>query len=99
VVAVHGVGGTWGALATGIFAVAAVSGIAQYEGLIEGNGQQVVDQLIAIGVVWVYSFTVTSIILKVLDLTMGLRVKEDEEELGLDITQHGERGYVLDSGA
>ncbi len=99
VVGVHGVGGTWGALATGIFAVASVSGIAEYEGLIEGNGKQVVDQLIAIGVVWVYSFVVTSIILKVLDLTMGLRVTEEEEDLGLDVTQHGERGYVMDSGA
>jgi len=102
VVAVHGVGGAWGALATGIFATAAIgaagagSGI---DGLIEGEASQVVDQLIAIGVVFTYSFVVTSIILKVLDLTMGLRVKEDEEDLGLDITQHGERGYAMDSGA
>jgi Amt family ammonium transporter len=93
VVAVHGVGGTWGALATGLFAVAA---IAPFEGLFAGNADQVVDQLIAIGVVWVYSFSVTAIILKVLDLTLGLRVKEEEEELGLDVTQHGERGYVFD---
>ena len=93
VVGVHGVGGTWGALATGIFAVAAVGGV---DGLIEGEASQVGDQMIAIGVVWIYSFTVTAIILKVLDVTMGLRVKEEEEELGLDVTQHGERGYVLD---
>ncbi len=96
VVAVHGVGGTWGALATGIFAFAGVSGVAQYEGLTHGNGEQILDQLIAIGVVWVYSFTVTAIILKVLDMTMGLRVNEEEEDLGLDVTQHGERGYVMD---
>jgi Amt family ammonium transporter len=96
VVAVHGIGGTWGALATGIFAVTLIGG---FPGLIDGEASQLVDQLIAIGVVWVYSFVVTSIILKVLDLTMGLRVKEDEEDLGLDITQHGERGYVTDSGA
>ena len=46
--------------------------------------------------VWAYSFVVTLVILKVLDLTMGLRVKEGEEEMGLDVTQHGERGYVFD---
>jgi ammonium transporter, Amt family len=96
VVAVHGVGGTWGALATGIFAASTVGG---FDGLWHGHGSQVFDQLIAIAVVWVYSFIVTAILLKVLDLTMGLRVTEDEEELGLDVTQHGERGYVLDEGA
>jgi len=93
VVAVHGVGGTWGAFATGLFAVAAVGG---FDGLFHGEGSQVLDQLAAIGVVWVYSFTVTAVILKVLDVTMGLRVKDEEEELGLDVTQHGERGYVFD---
>src|SRR6266540_1919947 len=61
VVGVHGVGGTWGALATGLFATAAVSGLADNEGLFYGNGEQVIDQLIAIGVVWVYSFTVTAV--------------------------------------
>jgi Amt family ammonium transporter len=99
VVGVHGVGGTWGALATGLFATATVSGLADNEGLFYGNGEQVVDQLIAIGVVWVYSFTVTAIILKVLDLTMGLRVSDDEEQIGLDVTQHGERSYVFDEGS
>ncbi|HEU4760532.1 MAG TPA: ammonium transporter [Dehalococcoidia bacterium] len=93
VVAVHGIGGTWGALATGLFAAAAVGG---FSGLEHGHGSQVFDQLAAIGVVWVYSFAVTAIILKVLDVTMGLRVSDDEEELGLDVTQHGERGYVFD---
>src|SRR3970282_1582099 len=96
VVGVHGVGGTWGALATGIFAFAGVSGIAGRDRLTRGRAEQIVDQLIAIGVVWVYSFTVTAVILKVLDVTMGLRVKDEEEELGLDVTQHGERGYVFD---
>jgi Amt family ammonium transporter len=99
VVGVHGVGGTWGALATGLFATATVSGLADNEGLFYGNADQVVDQLIAIGVVWVYSFTVTAIILKVLDLTMGLRVSDDEEQIGLDVTQHGERSYVFDEGS
>src|SRR6266498_993605 len=99
VVAVHGVGGTWGALATALFATAAVSGLVDNEGLFYGQGEQVLDQLAAIATVWVYSFTVTAIILKALDLTLGLRVSEDQEELGLDVTQHGERGYVLDEGA
>jgi Amt family ammonium transporter len=93
VVGVHGVGGTWGAIATGIFASATVGG---FDGLWHGHAGQVTDQLVAVGVVWVYSFVMTCIILKVLDLTMGLRVTEDEEELGLDVTQHGERGYVFD---
>jgi Amt family ammonium transporter len=98
VVGVHGVGGTWGALATGLFATATVSGLVDNEGLFYGNTGQLVDQLIAIGVVWVYSFGVTAIILKALDLTIGLRVTEEEEDLGLDVTQHGERGYVMDEG-
>jgi len=96
VVGVHGIGGTWGALATGLFAAAAVSGIPGLDGLTHGRGDQVVDQLIAIGAVWGYSFVVTSIILKVLDVTMGLRVKENEEVVGLDVSQHGERAYVIE---
>jgi|FLYL01.1.fsa_nt_gi Amt family ammonium transporter len=98
VVGVHGVGGMWGAIATGLFATAAVSGLTENEGLFYGNAEQVVDQVIAVAAVLVYSFTVTSIILKALDLTIGLRLSEEEEELGLDVTQHGERGYVLDEG-
>ena len=99
VVAVHGVGGTWGAFATGLFATAAVSGLVDNEGLFYGQPEQVLDQLAAIAVVWVYSFTVTAVILKALDLTLGLRVSEEDEDLGLDVTQHGERGYVLDEPA
>jgi ammonium transporter, Amt family len=95
VVGVHGVGGIWGGIATGIFAVAAVSGL-QYEGVIEGDPGQMVDQLVALGAVAAYSFVMTSIILKVLDVTMGLRVSEDEENIGLDVSQHGERGYVIE---
>jgi Amt family ammonium transporter len=95
VVAVHGVGGLWGGVATGIFAVAIIGGT---DGLLEGNESQMVDQIVAMAVVAVYSFTVTSIILKVLDLTLGIRVSEDEERLGLDITQHGERAYAFGEG-
>jgi ammonia channel protein AmtB len=68
------------------------------DGLIEGNEGQMVDQIVAMAVVAVYSFGVTGIILKVLDLTLGLRPSEDEERLGLDVTQHGERAYVFDEG-
>jgi Amt family ammonium transporter len=96
VVGVHGVGGTWGAIATGIFTVAAIGGV---DGLIEGEADQLGDQFIAVAVVWVYSFVVTAIILKVLDLTMGLRVSDDEEQIGLDVTQHGERSYVFDEAS
>ena len=93
VIGVHGVGGLWGGIATGLFAVAIVGGT---DGLFEGNEGQMVDQLVAIGVVAVYSFVVTLIILKVLDLTLGIRVSEEEEQIGLDVTQHGERAYVLE---
>ncbi|MCH6555835.1 MAG: ammonium transporter [Chloroflexi bacterium] len=93
VVGVHGVGGLWGGIATGLFAVAIVGGT---DGLFQGNEGQMVDQLVAIGVVAVYSFVVTLIILKVLDLTLGIRVSEEEEQIGLDVTQHGERAYVLE---
>jgi len=96
VVGVHGIGGLWGGIATGLFATAAVSGVADFEGLLEGNASQVGDQLAAIGIVAAYSFVMTSIILKVLDLTMGLRVSEEEENIGLDVSQHGERAYVIE---
>ncbi|MFQ5471622.1 MAG: ammonium transporter, partial [Dehalococcoidia bacterium] len=95
VVGVHGVGGLWGGIATGIFAVAIIGGT---DGLIEGNEGQMVDQVVAMAVVAAYSFGVTAIILKTLDLTLGLRPSEDEERLGLDVTQHGERAYVFDEG-
>jgi Amt family ammonium transporter len=93
VVGVHGVGGLWGGVATGIFATASIGGI---DGLIEGEPGQMVDQIVAIGVVAIYSFVVTAVILKVLDLAIGIRLTENDEELGIDVTQHGERGYVFD---
>ena len=93
VVGVHGVGGLWGGVATGLFATATVGGV---DGVFHGEAGQMVDQLVGIGAVGLYSFGATVVILKVLDLVLGIRVKEDEEELGLDITQHGERGYVFD---
>ena len=93
--AVHGVGGTWGAIATGIFATVAVnSGGA--DGLLAGNPQQLLIQLVAVGATWLYAATVTAVIVKVIDLTIGMRVREHEESLGLDASQHGEIAYQLD---
>jgi Amt family ammonium transporter len=88
--AVHGVGGTIGALLTGIFAVPALGGV---EGLWHGNPGQLVNQLVAVAATWVYSFGMTALILIVLDKTMGLRVKKEHEEVGLDVSQHGEVAY------
>ena len=85
--AVHGVGGTLGAILTGVFALAAVGGAS---GLIDGNGGQVGKQFIAVASTWIYSGIVTFIILKVVDHFVGLRVEEAEEDAGLDSSQHGE---------
>jgi Amt family ammonium transporter len=85
--AVHGVGGTLGAILTGVFAVAAVGGAS---GLIDGNAGQVGKQLVAVAATWIYSGIATFAILKVVDRLVGLRVEEAEEEAGLDSSQHGE---------
>jgi Amt family ammonium transporter len=97
VVGVHGVGGAWGAIATGIFATATITGGA--EGLLKGETSQFFDQLIGVGATLAYSLVVTYAILKVLDMVLGLRVTEEEEILGIDASQHGERAYLIDSGA
>ena len=89
--AVHGVGGTWGAFATGLFAVASVGGT---DGLFAGNPGQLVNQLVGIVTTWVWAFGLTFIILKALDKTIGLRVTDDEEAIGLDLSQHGEPAYT-----
>jgi Amt family ammonium transporter len=95
VFAVHGLGGIWGAIATGIFAVEAIGGTA---GLIEGNGEQMLTQLIAVGATVGYSLVATVVILKLLDVIpgLGLRVSEKDEDQGVDVSQQGERGYVSD---
>ena len=95
VFAVHGVGGIWGAIATGIFAIESIGGTA---GLIEGNSGVMGPQIIAVVVTIAYSLIVTLIILKVLDIIpgLGLRVTEQEENEGLDISSHGERSYIQD---
>ena len=95
VFAVHGVGGIWGALAVGIFAVKVIGGTA---GVIEGNAGQMVSQVISVAATMAYSFVATLIILKVLDLIpgLGLKVTATEEGTGLDLSQHGERAFVGD---
>ncbi|MCQ8893107.1 MAG: ammonium transporter [Methanolinea sp.] len=85
---IHGMGGLWGALATGIFAAAAVNG---YSGLIEGNVQQFIANAAGAFAALAYAFIVTLILAKVVDMTLGLRVSEEEEYVGLDLSQHGER--------
>jgi len=89
--AVHGVGGLWGAVATGIFAVEAVGGAS---GLLQGNIDQFVAQVIGAVAAVVYAFVVTYALARAVDATMGLRVTEDEEYVGLDISQHGEKAYA-----
>ncbi|MCA9229928.1 MAG: ammonium transporter [Planctomycetales bacterium] len=93
---VHGVGGTLGAVLTGVFATRACWDIAEGQplGILE-QGSVMPGQLVAIGVTWIFSIVATFVILKVLDAVMGLRVSEKSEVLGLDLSEHGEEGYIL----
>jgi len=93
VFAVHGMGGTWGAIATGLFADPAINSAGK--GLFFGNPGQLVTQIIAVLATWVLAGVGTFIILKVVDGVMGLRVTEEQERMGLDLSQHNESGYVL----
>ncbi len=95
VFAVHGIGGIWGALATGIFTVEAFAGV---KGLVEGNVEQLGIQAVGVGATIAYSLIVSLVILFVLDKIpgLGLRVSENEEDQGLDVVAHGERAYVSD---
>jgi ammonium transporter, Amt family len=86
--AIHGMGGLWGALATGIFAMAAING---KSGLLEGNVSQFISQIVGVCAAVVYAFVITYILAVIVDKTLGLRVSEEEEYVGLDISQHGER--------
>jgi len=89
---VHGVGGALGAILTGVFATKSVGGVS---GLIEGNPQQLINQLVGVGASVLLALVGTFLILRVLDATMGLRVTSDEELSGLDLSQHGEEGYIF----
>ena len=93
---VHGVGGTLGALLTGVFATRATGAFSdgQLLGLLEGGGVMTA-QLIAVGMTWALAIVATFVILKVLDAVMGLRVSQAAEIEGLDLSQHGEEGYIF----
>ena len=91
-VGVHGVGGTWGALATGLFASKAVNS-AGADGLFFGNPKQLIIQAMAVLVTWVFVFVGTLIVLAVVAAITGLRVNEEEEQTGLDLSQHDEKAY------
>ena len=98
VVGVHGVGGTWGAIATGFFATKTINPDGG-DGLLYGNPGQVGIQLIAVLASWVLAFFGTAIILKVLDAIMGLRVSQEDEVAGLDLSQHSETAYAPEATA
>jgi ammonium transporter, Amt family len=91
---VHGIGGIWGALATGLWATKAINP-AGADGLFYGNPAQFVVQLKATLVTIVFSLVVSFILLKLVDLWVGLRVTEHEERVGLDLTQHKEAAYTM----
>jgi len=90
VFAVHGIGGIWGSLALGIFAIASIGGV---DGLVTGSFAQLGKQFIGVVTVAAFAFTGSWLLGKLVDKTIGLRVKDMEEVVGLDISQHGERAY------
>ena len=94
---IHGVGGTVGALLTGVFASKSLANDfdVKHWGLIDGMPGQMVPQIVSIVATAVFALIGTFIILKVLDAVMGLRVSQDEEGQGLDVSQHGEEGYIF----
>lgn len=92
VVGIHGLGGTWGALATGLFASKAINP-AGSDGLFFGNPGQLGIQLVAVAATIVFAFVMTLLILKIVDWITGIRVSDDEEERGMDISLHDEKGY------
>jgi ammonium transporter, Amt family len=103
---VHGAGGTLGALLTGVFASSAVNpifrnaqGNTMASGLLEGNVGQLLNQLVGVVIAWGLAIVGTLVILKVVDVTIGLRVSEEHEMQGLDLSQHGEEGYYWESPA
>ena len=103
---VHGAGGTLGALLTGVFAVSAVNPIFKdaqgntlASGLFEGNAHQLLNQLVGVAIAWFLAIVGTLVILKIVDATIGLRVTEEEEVQGLDLSQHGEEGYYWEASA
>ncbi|MBM01060.1 MAG: ammonia channel protein [Rhodopirellula sp.] len=91
---VHGIGGTVGAILTGVFATQQVTGATEPLGAIDGHGGAIVGQLVSVIVTVVYAAVVSYVLLKILDKVMGLRVDEESETRGLDLSEHGEEGYI-----
>jgi Amt family ammonium transporter len=97
---VHGAGGTIGALLTGVFAQQVINpifGVGKSVGGLDGHWGQVGNQLVGVVVAWAFALVGTIVLLKIVDLLTGIRVPEDHEQEGLDITQHGEEAYNLES--
>jgi Amt family ammonium transporter len=90
---VHGIGGTWGAIATGLFASTAVNP-AGADGFFFGNPSLVVTQLIGVATTWAFAAVMTLVLLKIISVFMKIRSDESHEDIGLDISEHGERGYT-----
>ncbi|MBZ5696360.1 MAG: ammonium transporter [Acidobacteriia bacterium] len=103
---VHGAGGTAGAVLTGVFASSVINpifkganGNALPSGAIQGNFHQILNQLVGVVIAWVLAIVGTLIILKIVDMVVGLRVEEEQEAQGLDLTQHGEEGYSWETSS
>jgi len=94
VVGIHGLGGTFGALATGLFATKAVNELGN-DGLFYGNPEQLWIQFVSVVATWVFCFVMTLILFKIVDVMVGIRVSQDDEIKGLDVSQHSEVGYQL----
>jgi Amt family ammonium transporter len=91
---VHGIGGTVGAILTGVFCTTAVNSAGK-QGLLYGNPSQLVTQLIGVAATWVFAAIVGGLLFVIVDKTIGMRVAAKDEEAGLDVSQHGEEGYVM----
>jgi Amt family ammonium transporter len=92
---IHGIGGIVGALLTGVFAWSFINETVGVDGLLHGNANQLLIQLVAVLVTAAYSFVVSWILLKLVDKFIGLRVSSDNESIGLDLTQHSESAYTV----
>ena len=100
---IHGAGGTLGAILTGVFATNLVNdglkdstGHTMALGLVDGNGGQVLHQIIGCGISWLLAIAGTLVILKICDMTIGLRVTREQEREGIDVALHGEEGYIFE---
>ena len=103
---VHGAGGTIGAVLTGIFASSVINPIFKDakgnvlpSGLLEGNAHQLLNQFVGVAIAWVLGIAGTLILLTIVDKVVGLRVTEEQETQGLDLSQHGEEGYYWETSA